>query len=76
MLVEYKEFNIFRIWLSDKKKIVWHWNIVFNEESIQINNLKITSSSISSFKQTHQLFELECSELLSMNWEEEDSNIT
>ncbi len=50
MFIKYKKFNIFRIWLSDKEKIVWRWDVVFNEELIWINNLKIIYLLISSLK--------------------------
>jgi len=74
ILVKYKEFNIFRIWLFNKEKIVWRWDVVFNENSIQNNKLTIIqfSVSVSSSKQICQSFKLEHSASLSTDWEKKN----
>ena len=46
MFVKYKEFNIFRIWLFNKEKIVWRWNVVFDENLIQNNKFTVIQSSV------------------------------
>jgi len=41
ILVKYEKSNIFRIWLSNKEKIVWRWNVIFDENSIQNDELTV-----------------------------------
>jgi len=76
ILVKYEKSNIFRIWLSNKEKIVQKWDIVFNENLIQNDKLTVIQSSISvsSSKQICQSSELECSASLSTDWEKKNNN--
>ena len=48
ILVEYEKSNIFRIWLSNKEKIVWRWDVVFDENSIENDKLTIIQSLVSA----------------------------